>query len=136
MHSFVFRMKESREKPVEEQDVVVDFTDEEGFGKYLDLHEAYNQYINLKNVEQMDYLTYLVTFDRFFEIPKERKNQEYKNYLTTLLDYLYNFITRTKPLLHIEQELKDTMEEFEVKYDAGNLPGWPKETGSALAHSG
>jgi len=130
------RMKEAREKPVEEQEVLVDFTDEEGFGKYLDLHEAYNQYINLKNIEHMDYLTYLVTFDRFFDIPKERKNQEYKNYLQTLLDYLYNFITRTKPLLNIENELKETMEEFEVKYEAGNLPGWPKETGSALAHSG
>jgi len=130
------RMKEEREKTVEEQAVLVEFTDEEGFGKYLDLHEAYNQYINLKNVEQIDYLTYLVSFDRLFDIPKERKNQEYKNYLLKLLDYLLDFISRTKPLLNIDQELKETMEEFEVKYEAGTMPGWPKETGSALAHSG
>ena len=84
----------------------------------------------------MDYLTYLLGFDRFFDIPKERKNQEYKNYLQTLLDYLYNFITRTKPLMNLEKELTETMEDFELKYEAGNLPGWPKETGSALAHSG
>lgn len=62
--------------------------------------------------------------------------QEYKNYLQTLLDYIYNFITRTKPLLNIEKELTETMSEFEVKYEAGTLPGWPKETGSALTHSG
>jgi len=130
------RMKEEREKSVEEQQVLVEFTDEEGFGKYLDLHEAYNQYINLKNVDQIDYLTYLVSFDRLFEIPKERKNQEYKNYLTKLLDYLLDFLSRTKPLLNIDKELKEAMEDFETKYEAGTMPGWPKEAGSALAHSG
>lgn len=34
--------------------VVVDlaeFTDEEGYGKYLDLHECYEKFINLKGIE-------------------------------------------------------------------------------------
>lgn len=30
---------------------LVDFTDEEGYGKYLDLHECYEKYINLRGVE-------------------------------------------------------------------------------------
>ncbi len=30
---------------------MVDFSDEEGYGKYLDLHECYVKYINLKGVE-------------------------------------------------------------------------------------
>jgi splicing factor 3A subunit 3 len=30
---------------------MVDFTDEEGYGKYLDLHECYEKYINLKGIE-------------------------------------------------------------------------------------
>lgn len=30
---------------------IVEFTDEEGYGKYLDLHECYEKYINLKGVE-------------------------------------------------------------------------------------
>ncbi len=30
---------------------MVDFTDEEGYGKYLDMHECYEKYINLKGVE-------------------------------------------------------------------------------------
>lgn len=30
---------------------MVEFTDEEGYGKYLDLHELYIMYINLKGVE-------------------------------------------------------------------------------------
>lgn len=29
----------------------VEFTDEEGYGKYLDLHECYEKYINLKGIE-------------------------------------------------------------------------------------
>ena len=30
---------------------LVDFTDEEGYGKYLDLHECYVKYINLKGIQ-------------------------------------------------------------------------------------
>lgn len=130
------KLKENREKPADEQEALVEFTDEEGFGRYLDLHEAYTQYINLKNIEQIDYLTYLLSFDRLFEIPKQRKNFEYKKYLNTLVGYLYCFIQRAKPLLNLEQELHSALEDFESKLESGNFPGWPKETGSALAHSG
>lgn len=130
------RLKDSREKAGDDQDVLVEFSDEEGFGKYLDLHEPYNLYINLKNIEQIDYLTYLVSFDRLFEIPKERKNHEYKKYLNKVLDYLYNFLQRGKPILNLEKELQEAMDDFNSKYESGNFMGWPKETGSALAHSG
>jgi hypothetical protein len=30
---------------------MVDFSDEEGYGKYLDLHESYDKYINIKGIE-------------------------------------------------------------------------------------
>jgi len=30
---------------------LVEFTDEEGYGKYLDLHELYDMYLNLKGIE-------------------------------------------------------------------------------------
>ena len=29
---------------------MADFTDEEGYGRYLDMHECYEKYINLKGV--------------------------------------------------------------------------------------
>ena len=57
---------------------LVDFSDEEGYGKYLDLHECYTKYINLKGVQKIDYITYLTLFDQLFDIPKERKNAAYK----------------------------------------------------------
>ena len=30
---------------------MADFTDEEGYGRYLDMHECYEKYINLKGVD-------------------------------------------------------------------------------------
>lgn len=87
---------------------LIDFTDEEGYGKFLDLNEHFNQYINLKgivgtNFSKIDYLTYLNTFDHFYDIPKTRKfHLGYEKYLESLIDYLENFIIRAKPLLPIK----------------------------------
>merc|ERR1712141_857060 len=53
---------------VEKGEVMVDFTGEESYGKYLDLHECYEKYVNLKGVDkQTDYVTYLTVFDRLYE---------------------------------------------------------------------
>lgn len=41
---------------------LVDFSDEEGYGKYLDLHECYEKYINLKGIE----VSYILTLNIFF----------------------------------------------------------------------
>lgn len=84
---------------------LVDFTDEEGYGKFLDLNENFNRYINLKgivgtNFSKIDYLTYLNTFDRFYDIPKEKKfHSGYEKYLESLNEYLEHYIDRVKPLL-------------------------------------
>lgn len=95
----------SRENPGESN--LVDFTDEEGYGKFLDLNECFNKYLNLKGIQRIDYLAYLTTFDRLFEIPKERKFQsEYKKYLEALLEYLVGFCVKVKPLLNIEDVSK------------------------------
>ncbi|KAG8269239.1 Splicing factor 3A subunit 3 [Homalodisca vitripennis] len=40
-----------RENPSEEFQNFVEFSDEEGYGKYLDLNECYEKYINLKGIE-------------------------------------------------------------------------------------
>ena len=39
------------ENPSEEAQNLVEFTDEEGYGRYLDLHDCYLKYINLKASE-------------------------------------------------------------------------------------
>lgn len=49
------------------------FTGEEYYGKYLDLHKLYEQYVNLPHVFRVDYVTYLTIFSKFKEIPMETK---------------------------------------------------------------
>ena len=116
---------------------MVEFTDEEGYGKFLDLHQCSDQYVNLKGIERIDYISYLTAFDKLFEIPKDKKgSMDYRVYLGTLLNYLYEFTKRTKPLMDLSDELAEAQKEFEAKYPSGDFPGWPKETGGALAHTG
>jgi splicing factor 3A subunit 3 len=45
------KLDEARNTASEESHNLVDFTDEEGYGKYLDLHSVYSEYLNLKQFE-------------------------------------------------------------------------------------
>lgn len=44
------KYKEMRERPEEANAVLIDFSDEEGYGRYLDLHDVYKKYLNVKGV--------------------------------------------------------------------------------------
>jgi len=129
-------LAKQRENGADEINNLVDFTDEEGYGKYLDLHECYAKYINLKGVEKVDYVTYLAVFDRFFDIPKERKNAEYRAYLSTLVDYLVDYLTRVKPVMDIDELFNQIEKDFNQQFDAYQFPGWPETTGNTLNSNG
>lgn len=118
--------------------LLVEFTDEESFGRYLDLHECYDKYINLRGIEKTDYITYLMIFDHLYDIPKDRKNAEYRKYLDALNEYLYGFNQRVKPLMDLDKSLEQTKADFERQWADGIFPGWsrPKETESALSNVG
>merc|ERR1719234_916887 len=45
-------LKRIRENPGDEVNNMVEFSDEEGYGKFLDLHECYDKFINLKGVDR------------------------------------------------------------------------------------
>nr|CAG4650839.1 EOG090X03G1 [Simocephalus serrulatus] len=126
-----------RESGADETNNLVDFTDEEGYGKYLDLHESYVKYTNLKGIQKVDYINYLNIFDRLFDIPREKKNGEYRNYLQGLVDYLVDYVARVKPVMDLDNLFHQIEQDFEKDFSAGTFPGWPKETtGSALANTG
>ncbi|XP_013386283.1 splicing factor 3A subunit 3 [Lingula anatina] len=129
-------LAKARDNPTEEMQNMVEFTDEEGYGKYLDLHECFEKFVNLKGIERIDYLTYLGTFDQLFDILKDRKNAAYKDYLQTLLEYLEDYTTRVKPLMDLNDEMDAVHKEFEKQWNEGTFPGWPKETSGALTHAG
>ena len=107
----------------EDMAALVEFTDEEGGGRYLDLNECYELFLNLRGVEKVDYITYLMTFDHVFDIPKERKNRDYRKYLETLTEYLHNFILRIHSLLDIDEELVKVELEFQRQWLQGTFPG-------------
>ncbi|XP_077297944.1 splicing factor 3a subunit 3 noi [Arctopsyche grandis] len=124
-----------RENPTEDANMI-DFSDEEGYGKYLDLHECYEKYINLKGIEKVDYVTYLGIFDHLYDVPRERKNGEYRNYIRALLQYLKGFVARIKPLLDPAQEMAQAHNDFTKQWESGTFQGWPKETSGALTNVG
>ncbi|XP_010871751.2 splicing factor 3A subunit 3 [Esox lucius] len=126
----------ARENPTEESQNMVEFSDEEAYGRYLDLHDCYLKFINLKGAEKLEYISYLASFDQLFDIPKDRKNAEYKKYLEMLLEYLQDYTERVKPLLDQNDLYGKILVDFEKKWEIGTFPGWPKETSSALTHAG
>jgi splicing factor 3A subunit 3 len=70
-------------------------------------------------------LKYLSEYDHLFQIPREKKNQDYKRYLDSLFEYLYGYLERVKPLLDIRNEVEKAVEDFEKKWSEGTFPGWP-----------
>lgn len=116
---------------------LVEFTDEEGCGRYLDLHECYEKYLNIRGVERVDYIAYLMSFDHVFDVPRERKNLDYKLYVAALVDYLGGYVSRVRPLLDVDAELEQLHRDFQHQWMAGTFPGWPRDQkDSALATAG
>lgn len=105
--------------------MLVDFTDEEGGGIFLDLYECYDAYLNLRGVQRIDYLAYLRTFDYLFEIPREAKESpSYRLYVEKLFNYIYGYIERTQPLLDIDKAVDEVSGRFSLQWQNGQFQGW------------
>ncbi|KAI6656992.1 Splicing factor 3A subunit 3 [Oopsacas minuta] len=113
---------------------IVTFSDEEGFGRYIDLHESHRKFCSLKGIFHMDYLTYLSTFDRLADIKRDLKNSDYLKYLYSLKASLSDVLDRIHPLLNIEKEIMKVHVSFEDKWNKGQFMGWEKGNlpGSAM----
>ncbi|KAJ8435174.1 hypothetical protein Cgig2_028360 [Carnegiea gigantea] len=86
------------------EDPILDFSGEEAFGRYLDLHEFYNRYINSKFGEPMEYTTYLDVFSKPEKVPRKFKmTRQYRDYIIDLLEYLISFFERTEPLNDLDR---------------------------------
>ena len=49
------------------------YSGEEYYGKYLDLHSQYEEFVNLPHISRVDYVTYLSEFYNFKDISMETK---------------------------------------------------------------
>jgi splicing factor 3A subunit 3 len=142
--SFYEKIKETREYYVRfphlnvesegvslpDPDVKAQFSGEEIFGKYLDLHGLFLQYCNLPHVpasHDQDYLQYLDKFNTFFYIPENCKStKQYKRYIADLWDYLSGYLSRIQPLVNSTELIDSWKSEFEANWTAGNVPGWKR----------
>ena len=79
------------------------FSGEECSGRYLDLNEPYQVYVNLPNVKRIDYIVYIEELDNFELIDSSlRQTSAYQRYLEQLYKYLMDFLRRTRPLEDID----------------------------------
>ncbi|CAN4085745.1 unnamed protein product [Withania somnifera] len=114
----------------------IEFSGEEGSGRYLDLHELFNEYINSKFGEPIEYTAYLDVFSQPQKIPRKGKStRQYLQYLQKLLEYLVYFFERTEPLQDLDRIFSKVTSEFEEEWTLGKVEGWEnngQENGSAL----
>ncbi|KAF3432834.1 hypothetical protein FNV43_RR23936 [Rhamnella rubrinervis] len=107
----------------------IEFSGEEAFGRYLDLHELYNQYINSKFGEPIEYSAYLDLFSQPQRIPRKMKSsRKYREYVENLLEYLIYFFQRTEPLQDLDRMFSKVEMEFEEQWENGSIEGWGVES--------
>jgi splicing factor 3A subunit 3 len=90
--------------------VQVHFSGEEVFGKYLDLHDSFQLFLNLPKcpVRSIDYIQYIDLFCNFFYMTNDcRRTKQYQLYLNHLWTYLKDFFCRIQPLIDLEKNVKD-----------------------------
>ncbi|KAL7003598.1 hypothetical protein U1Q18_004749 [Sarracenia purpurea var. burkii] len=105
-----------------------EFTGEEAFGRYLDLHELYNVYINSKFGEPIEYSAYLNLFSQPDKVHRKLKlTRQYREYLEKLLEYLLYFFARTEPLQDLDRIFSKVMIEFEEHWANGKVQDWENE---------
>lgn len=112
------------------KEINVEFSGEEVFGKYLDLHAQYTLYCNLPFVAlegDKDYIEFLDTFLNFGKIDEKEKEKEKKSYgpyLRSLHDYFVGYIARVQPLVDLDHLLEEWSKEFDSLWAEDKVFGW------------
>ena len=107
------------------EEVRVEFTGEEGSGRYLDLHELFRMYTNAPFGAKTDYLAYLDGLATLHAVPRPKRfHASYSTYLTALTAYLLDFRRRAAPLTFTVPILARAREVFAAAWDAGTVAGW------------
>lgn len=112
------------------------FTGEEAFGRFLDLTTLHEDYLNLPGVKRLSYLQYLSTFDTFTppQCPvkhADKMTDQYFNYVGRLVNYLENFLRRTRPLEDLEKVFTNFDQDFAKAWAANEVPGWGPQAQTA-----
>ena len=105
---------------------LVEFSGEEFFGRFLDLHVFFAQYTNLPGADiSLRYEDYVACFHDLAVFPASTKGQRrYEVYVSGLLSYLEGFLRRTRPMTRHEEWTQEYTRTFEEAWRAGAVPGW------------
>jgi splicing factor 3A subunit 3 len=109
------------------------FSGEESNGRFLDLTQLHEEYLNLPGVKRLTYLQYLDNFDAFEppRLPIKRQNKitdQYLQYVAGLAGYLESFVRRTRPLEDLPKMFLKYQRAFDAEWERGAVPGWTSET--------
>eukprot|EP00911_Craspedida_sp_UC1_P002314 UC1_evm1s1745 len=105
---------------------LVQFSGEEAYGRYLDMHECHTAYSNLRGIEAIPYTVYLTSWQAVEEVPyATRITRPWARYLRLLCAYLEDFLDRAQPLEDISVALAEADAAFEAEWKSGHSPGWP-----------
>lgn len=110
----------------EEEALEAMFTGEESLGRYLDMNSLFQEYLNIKGIQRVPYIKYLIEFDRLADIPKNAKSSSYATYVNNLVAYLKDFMGRSQPLFNARELQATATEDFDKLWALGAVPGWPK----------
>ena len=109
------------------------FSGEESNGRFLDLTQLHEEYLNLPGVKRLSYLQYLDNFDAFEapRLPIKRQNKitdQYLQYVAGLAGHLEGFVRRTRPLDDLSKLFLRYQREFDTAWEKGEVQGWTKES--------
>ncbi|KAJ2557706.1 Pre-mRNA-splicing factor sap61 [Coemansia sp. RSA 1933] len=113
------------------------FSGEERFGRYVDLNEQYELYLNLKDVENTSYLDYLVDFAKCERYPRKNKgHKRYTEYLLSLCQYFEGFFLRAMPLFNVPRTRKEAEAVFAQQWHEGTVAGWEGDSANGSLEQG
>lgn len=140
-----------------------EFTGEEGWGRFLDLHALHTRFINAKFGRRVEYPEFVqeAAWGCAAAPRSLRSTRAYRwvlhsgraasgsatpmptttsphgpcrEYLSDLVEYLEGFYRRSNPLGSLDKVYKKTLAEFESQWAAGQVPGW-EDRGTAGAEA-
>ncbi|KAJ1836446.1 Pre-mRNA-splicing factor sap61 [Coemansia sp. RSA 2711] len=100
----------------DERELETMFSGEERFGRYVDLNEQHDLYLNIKDARRLTYLEYLAEFAKFADIPRKSKDAKYVEYLSSLRAYFEGFFARSMPLFNLAQAARESRAVFEAEW--------------------
>lgn len=111
------------------QPPVVEFTGEEGNGRYVDLHALYATYVNSPFGSKLDYLAFLDALSDgagfVGSVPRSKKwGPAYRSFLDALVAALLDWHSRARPLSYAGGALAAGEQAFEEAWQAGRVAGW------------